>query len=75
MKLDLYRLAVLPLGALAISAGPAAAIDLTVVSWGGAYSQSQINAYHDPYMAQNPEVVIVHDESSAEAVAKLRGDE
>jgi len=46
--------------------------DLTIVSWGGAYSTSQQNAYHAPYMAKNPGVNIVNDESSAEAVAKLR---
>lgn len=59
-------------GGLAITAGAASAIDLTVVSWGGAYSKSQINAYHDPYMEMNPDVNIIHDESSYEAVAKLR---
>jgi putative spermidine/putrescine transport system substrate-binding protein len=42
------------------------------VSWGGAYSASQDNAYHQPYMAANPGVNIINDESSAEAVAKLR---
>ena len=47
-------------------------IELTVVSWGGAYSTSQQNAYHDPYMARNPGVSIVNDDSSPEAVPKLR---
>ena len=50
----------------------AADIELTVVSWGGAYSTSQQNAYHDPYMARNPGVRIVNDDSSNESVAKLR---
>ena len=62
----------LTVSALALSAGAGAALDLTVVSWGGAYSKSQINAYHDPYMANNPDVNIIHDESSYEAVARLR---
>ncbi len=70
MKID--RLVISSLGALAVSAGSAAAIDLTVVSWGGAYSQSQINAYHNPFMELNSDVNIIHDESAAEAVAKLR---
>jgi len=52
--------------------GQAIAQDMTIVSWGGAYSASQQNAYHDPYMAANPGVNIINDESSAEAVAKLR---
>ncbi|MEX2520684.1 MAG: extracellular solute-binding protein [Paracoccaceae bacterium] len=53
-------------------AGAASARDLTIVSWGGAYSASQQNAYHAPYMAANPDVNIINDESSNEAVAKLR---
>ncbi|WP_296425097.1 extracellular solute-binding protein [Yoonia sp.] len=44
---------------------------MTIVSWGGAYSASQQAAYHDPYMA-NTGVTIINDESSSEAVAKLR---
>jgi len=54
------------------AAGSVMSEDLTIVSWGGAYSSSQQNAYHDPYMAKNPNVNIINDESSAEAVAKLR---
>jgi putative spermidine/putrescine transport system substrate-binding protein len=53
-------------------ASAAQAQDMTIVSWGGAYSKSQQLAYHDPYMAANPGVNIINDESSAEAVAKLR---
>ena len=49
-----------------------AATELTVVSWGGAYTASQQNAYSEPYMKLNPDVTIVNDDSSAEAVAKLR---
>ncbi|MEO0359021.1 MAG: extracellular solute-binding protein, partial [Pseudomonadota bacterium] len=45
--------------------------EMTIVSWGGAYSASQQAAYHDPYIA-NTGVSIINDESSAEAVAKLR---
>lgn len=58
--------------ALAIAASAAAAEDMTIVSWGGAYTNSQQKAYHDPYMAMNPGLNIINDESSAEAVAKLR---
>jgi putative spermidine/putrescine transport system substrate-binding protein len=58
--------------ALAVAASGAMAQDMTIVSWGGAYSASQQNAYHDPYMAENPGVNIINDESSPEAVAKLR---
>ena len=48
------------------------ASDMTIVSWGGAYQASQQNAYVAPYIAQNGDVSAVWDESSAEAVAKLR---
>ena len=46
--------------------------EMVVVSWGGAYTKSQQLAYHDPYMALNPDVKIINDDSSAEAAAKLR---
>ncbi len=45
--------------------------EMTIVSWGGAYSASQLHAYDEPYAAKTG-VKIIHDESSAEAVAKLR---
>ncbi|MGG7564622.1 extracellular solute-binding protein [Rhodovulum sp. DZ06] len=45
--------------------------EMTIVSWGGAYSNSQMQAYHKPYMEKTG-VTIVNDESSNEAVAKLR---
>ncbi|MFP3384157.1 MULTISPECIES: extracellular solute-binding protein [Tritonibacter] len=45
--------------------------EMTIVSWGGAYSNSQIKAYNEPY-AEKTGVKIINDESSAEAVAKLR---
>jgi len=50
----------------------ASAKDLVVVSWGGAYTASQQNAYHEPYMAKNPGISIVNDDSAGGAVAKLR---
>ncbi|WP_109465349.1 extracellular solute-binding protein [Albibacillus kandeliae] len=61
--------------ALAILSGPALADmanEMTIVSWGGAYQKSQLKAYVEPYLAEHPEVTVVWDESSAEAVAKLR---
>lgn len=50
----------------------AAQTEMVVVSWGGAYSASQQKAYHEPYMAENPDISIVNDDSANEAVAKLR---
>jgi putative spermidine/putrescine transport system substrate-binding protein len=49
-----------------------AATELVVVSWGGAYTASQQKAYSDPYMAKNPGIKIINDDSSNEAVAKIR---
>lgn len=45
---------------------------MTVVSWGGAYQNSQVKAYIEPYVANNPGLNVITDESSAEAVTKLR---
>ena len=47
-------------------------ISLTVVSWGGAYTASQQRAYHEPWMEQKPNVQIVNDDGSANALAGLR---
>ncbi|KZM50746.1 extracellular solute-binding protein [Labrenzia sp. OB1] len=58
--------------ALAFAGSAAVAEDMTLVSWGGAYQASQKAAYADPYVADHPDVTIIWDESSAEAVAKLR---
>jgi putative spermidine/putrescine transport system substrate-binding protein len=62
------------LGAAAAAAFATAALaeDMTIVSWGGAYSASQDNAYNQPYMKLNAGVNIINDASSNEAVAKLR---
>ncbi|MEM9277471.1 MAG: extracellular solute-binding protein [Pseudomonadota bacterium] len=69
MKLKKLALA---LTATVFASSAALAEDMTIVSWGGAYSASQNNAYHKPYMEKNPGVNIINDESAAEAVAKLR---
>ncbi|SMC62207.1 MULTISPECIES: extracellular solute-binding protein [Primorskyibacter] len=63
--------------ALTVAAGAAfaeshMASEMTLVSWGGAYQNSQQKAYSEPYMEMHPDVSIVWDESSNEAVAKLR---
>ena len=68
----LKKLGVALIGATFVAAPAFAQTDMVVVSWGGAYSASQQNAYHDPYMALNSDIKIVNDESAAEAVAKLR---
>ncbi len=44
---------------------------MTIVSWGGAYQTSQQKAYSEPY-AEETGIQVTWDESSAEAVARLR---
>ncbi|SHG74031.1 extracellular solute-binding protein [Marivita hallyeonensis] len=56
----------------AYAAGHGMADSMTLVSWGGAYQASQQNAYVAPYLEMNDGVSATWDESSAEAVAKLR---
>lgn len=56
----------------AYAAGHGMADSMTLVSWGGAYQASQQNAYVAPYIEMHPDVSASWDESSAEAVAKLR---
>ena len=57
---------------LSLAASAQAETELVVVSWGGAYTASQQNAYHDPYMKMNPDIKIINDDSAGDAVAKLR---
>ena len=57
--------------AFTVAASAVVADEMTIVSWGGAYSKSQKLAYHDPY-SEKSGVTIINDDSSAEAVAKLR---
>ena len=74
MKVTKILLATSALTALAgaVSAEGHMANDMTVVSWGGAYQASQTNAYTEPYKAMHEGLNVIWDESSAEAVAKLR---
>jgi len=63
-------------GAALVAAPTAFAEDMadsmTLVSWGGAYQASQTKAYSEPYKGMNEGLEVVWDESSNEAVAKLR---
>ncbi|WP_406647004.1 ABC transporter substrate-binding protein [Aliisedimentitalea scapharcae] len=48
--------------ALAFTAGVASAADsITVVSWGGAYTKSQVEAYHKPWAAKTGNTVVSED--------------
>ena len=44
---------------------------MVIMSWGGAYQNSQLKAYVEPYVEQTG-ITVTWDESSNEAIAKLR---
>ncbi|WP_339107776.1 extracellular solute-binding protein [Thioclava sp. GXIMD4216] len=71
-----FKKALLASTAAALFAAPLSAEEMansmTIVSWGGAYQNSQNKAYVEPYLAENPGLTAHWDESSNEAVAKLR---
>jgi putative spermidine/putrescine transport system substrate-binding protein len=73
-------LALLPMAAPALAQDAAAeelppcencSDSMVIMSWGGAYQESQLKAYVEPYAAQTG-ITVTWDESSNEAVAKLR---
>ena len=53
-------------------AGTAAANDLTVVSWGGAYTKSQIEAYQKPWMEKTGKTIISEDYTGGLAEVKAQ---
>ena len=62
----------LTLGGMSAHAEAHMAESMTIVSWGGAYQNSQVKAYMEPYNEMHPDLEIITDESSGEAVTKLR---
>lgn len=70
--MKIIKQTLLATAAFAVSFAVQAETELVIVSWGGAYTASQQKAYHEPYMARNPDIKIINDDSSGEAVAKLR---
>src|SRR6056297_3388251 len=73
MKLTTTLLTSTALTVAAVSASAdEMANSMTLVSWGGAYQKSQVNAYTNPYQEMHEGLEVIWDESSAEAVAKMR---
>lgn len=58
--------------ALAITAGSASAKDLTVVSWGGAYTKSQVEAYHKPWQSKTGKTITSEDYNGGIAEIKAQ---
>ena len=48
--------------ALGLAASASAETKLTIVSWGGAYTKSQVEAYQKPYMAMHPDVKLLSED-------------
>jgi len=60
---------------LAAAVGVANAADtITVVSWGGAYTKSQIEAYHKPWIAKTGNFVVSEDYNGGLAEVKAQVD-
>lgn len=59
--------------AIVAAAGAANAEDsITVVSWGGAYTKSQVEAYHKPWMAETGNKVVSEDYNGGLAEVKAQ---
>ncbi|MFP4537948.1 MAG: extracellular solute-binding protein [Dichotomicrobium sp.] len=70
--MKMKSLGLLAAGALAASTAMANAQDsLTIVSWGGAYTKSQVRAYHEPY-TEKTGTEIHNEDKSANALAGIR---
>lgn len=59
---------------LALAAPAVTAGEITVVSWGGAYTKSQIEAYHKPWMAETGNKIISEDYNGGLAEIKSQVD-
>jgi putative spermidine/putrescine transport system substrate-binding protein len=49
-----------------------AAESLTVVSWGGAYTSSQVKAYHEPFTKKTGVKILSEDYNDVRRGARLR---
>lgn len=74
MKTTIKFATVAAAGALALGVaakGAVAADSLTIVSWGGAYTESQVKAYHQPYTKKTG-VEIINVDKAANGPAGIR---
>jgi putative spermidine/putrescine transport system substrate-binding protein len=61
-------------GALLIGGVASAAESLTVVSWGGAYTRSQVKAYHEPFTKKTGVAILSEDYNGGLAQIKAQVD-
>ena len=71
-KFRLTSVAAISALALGLVAAPAQAESITVVSWGGAYTKSQIKAYHEPFTAMTGIAVQSEDYNGGLAEVKAQ---
>ena len=57
---------------IAVVAGSVQAASITAVSWGGAYTKSQVEAYHKPWAAATGNTVVSEDYSGGLAEVKAQ---
>ncbi len=57
---------------VAVSAAAASAGSITVVSWGGAYTKSQVEAYHKPWIAATGNQIVSEDYNGGLAEVKAQ---
>ena len=69
---SMIKNAVVAAAVATLVAGSASAADLTVVSWGGAYTKSQVEAYHKPWMASTGNTIISEDYGGGVAEIKAQ---
>jgi putative spermidine/putrescine transport system substrate-binding protein len=55
-------IAVAGAAALGLATSASAETELTIVSWGGAYANSQVEAYQKPYMKEHPDVKLLSED-------------
>lgn len=57
---------------VAVSAAAASAGSITVVSWGGSYTKSQVEAYHKPWIAETGNTIVSEDYNGGLAEVKAQ---
>ncbi|MGB1257350.1 MAG: ABC transporter substrate-binding protein, partial [Thiolinea sp.] len=73
MKLPKLLLSTMIATGLMATTGMAQASDsITVVSWGGAYTKSQVEAYHKPWMAKTGKQIKSEDYNGGTAEIKAQ---
>lgn len=62
------------IGVLLVAGSVSAADSLTVVSWGGAYTRSQVKAYHEPFTEKTGVTILSEDYNGGLAQIKAQVD-